>query len=89
MHLTSTLLLTCASLATAWIPADRPEGLHAFNFTTRAASSKFDKKWLYGGGNTKLRGVNLGSQFIAEPWMLSDVWSDTMVWYYRPSIAPS
>lgn len=80
MLLITSALLSCASLAAAWMPDDRPESLHAFNITSRSASTRLDKKWLYGGGNTKLRGVNLGSQFISEPWMLSDVWTNTMVW---------
>ena len=30
--------------------------------------------WLPGGGKTKIRGVNLGSLFVLEPWMACDEW---------------
>ncbi|KAI1416660.1 glycoside hydrolase family 5 protein [Hypoxylon sp. FL1857] len=36
-----------------------------------AESAQPSKRWLSGG---KVRGVNLGSQFIIEPWMAHDEW---------------
>lgn len=74
MHPLSLLaVIGAASVANAWTPANR--SLSAF-YTRDAGKTGDVRRWLYGSG--KVRGVNLGSLFISEPWMMSDEWSDTM-----------
>uniref|UniRef100_A0A8H7K9G3 glucan 1,3-beta-glucosidase n=1 Tax=Bionectria ochroleuca TaxID=29856 RepID=A0A8H7K9G3_BIOOC len=51
------------ALAKAWTPESQE------NDTTGAKA----KRWL--SGASKIRGVNLGSQFIIEPWMANDEWN--------------
>ncbi|KAG9254774.1 glycoside hydrolase family 5 protein [Emericellopsis atlantica] len=58
--LPTTLLLTGAQ---AWMPYERD----LYNATGT-------KRWLPGAD--KIRGVNLGSQFIIEPWMANDAWNN-------------
>ncbi|KAH8587557.1 putative endo-beta-1,6-glucanase [Bisporella sp. PMI_857] len=63
--------------ASAWFPGldktIRSEtGADLFN--SPEASNITDKRWLYGSG--KLRGVNLGSLFVIEPWLSSSVWTN-------------
>ncbi|KAI8965105.1 glycoside hydrolase family 5 protein [Daldinia sp. FL1419] len=43
-------------------------------FESTSGSARSSKRWL--SGSDKIRGVNLGSQFIIEPWMAHDEWSD-------------
>ncbi|KAG7142925.1 glucan endo-1 like protein [Verticillium longisporum] len=47
-------------LSSAWLPSERPEGT-------------LNKKWLPGSG--KIRGVNLGSLFVFEPWIANSAWT--------------
>jgi aryl-phospho-beta-D-glucosidase BglC (GH1 family) len=61
MHLRNFLLLGLSTLATAWLPSDR------------SRNSTLDARWLPASG--KIRGVNIGSLFIVEPWMASDEWN--------------
>jgi aryl-phospho-beta-D-glucosidase BglC (GH1 family) len=65
-----------ATAAEAWMPTDR----NLFNASTtknashNAASSNFGKRYLRRDG--KIRGVNLGSMFIFEPWMARQEWDE-------------
>lgn len=56
------LLLGLATLASAWLPEDK-----------LLKNETISKRWLPASG--KIRGVNLGSLFIVEPWMANDEWN--------------
>ncbi|KAJ5084889.1 glucan endo-1,6-beta-glucosidase B [Penicillium alfredii] len=58
------MLSALAGLASAWLAGDNKE-----------ITSK-DNKNLFSSVNNKVRGVNLGSQFIFEPWLGESAWSD-------------
>lgn len=64
MRLVSSLLLLGGgtSLVRAWLPTGQGRSLSAFT----------------NGNTSKIRGVNLGSHFIVEPWMAYGEWVDTM-----------
>ncbi|CAG8017015.1 unnamed protein product [Penicillium olsonii] len=55
-------LTTLASLATAWLPEDN-KSINSTDGTNLFESS------------SKIRGVNLGTQFIFEPWIAQNAWS--------------
>ncbi|TLS30848.1 hypothetical protein PpBr36_02662 [Pyricularia pennisetigena] len=79
-HVVATLL-GLAVTAQAWLPADPAraplvarDGTTLFNSTADAAEARrHPRRWLPGGSD-KIRGVNLGSLFVAEPWMMADTW---------------
>ncbi|KLU89352.1 hypothetical protein, variant [Magnaporthiopsis poae ATCC 64411] len=68
-----------ASATHAWLPGSGPEkrsivdvdGFNLFNETH--GSGNVGRRWLSASG--KLRGVNLGSLFISEPWMMPSEWA--------------
>ncbi|KAL4981399.1 glucan endo-1,6-beta-glucosidase B [Aspergillus falconensis] len=67
-------LLASLRLTLAWLPgADKDiysvAGTNIFNVTS--ASSK---RWL--PASNKIRGVNLGSHFVIEPWMANTAWTN-------------
>ncbi|KAH8434152.1 glycoside hydrolase family 5 protein [Aspergillus melleus] len=57
-------LLTSLSLTAAWLPETDKE------ITSDSGTN------LFSGSNGKIRGVNLGSQFVFEPWIAESAWSD-------------
>jgi hypothetical protein len=76
MQIQSVLLLGLVTLASAWIPGESIPKRASVNerLWGRNALSSTGKRWLP-TGSAKLRGVNLGSYFIVEPWMASDEWN--------------
>ncbi|KAL2007894.1 hypothetical protein VTN00DRAFT_7876 [Thermoascus crustaceus] len=71
-------LCTLSGLATAWLPGDHRDiesidGRNLFNRTV-PSSSAADKRWLPASG--KIRGVDLGTLFVFEPWIAESAWSD-------------
>lgn len=70
----SILLLASAPLALAWLP-----GIEKDIYTSKGANifhpTTSDSKRSLPGSN-KVRGVNLGSHFVFEPWISSSAWSD-------------
>lgn len=56
-------LLTSLSLTTAWLPETDKQ------ITSTAGTN------LFSASNGKIRGVNLGSQFVFEPWIAESAWS--------------
>lgn len=73
MHFTTLLpfvLLGIFDHASAWLPRD-----NNLVSTRRSSSSgnQLKSRWL--PSSSKIRGVNLGGLFVAEPWMMSDEWS--------------
>ncbi|RDW93956.1 glycoside hydrolase family 5 protein [Aspergillus mulundensis] len=71
LALTSSLPLTLA-----WLPGVEKEiysstGTNIFNAS--ATSNSPSKRWL--PASNKIRGVNLGSHFVVEPWMASNAWN--------------
>ncbi|KAI1077189.1 glycoside hydrolase family 5 protein [Whalleya microplaca] len=56
------------ALAGAWVANSSP-------LESSVRSTPVSKRWLPDG---KIRGVNLGSQFIIEKWMANDEWSKNM-----------
>lgn len=74
MRTVTTLSTLCAlcGLTTAWLPGIHKDitsvdGQNHFN------TSSDNKRWLPASG--KIRGVDLGSLFVTEPWMASNAWS--------------
>ena len=78
MQLKILSLLLSLPLVRAWLPSDK----HLFgnfttdtsNYTISAGNGRSLKRWLPATG--KIRGVNLGSMFVIEPWMASTEWAD-------------
>ena len=63
----------------AWLPGlDKTliaqDGTNLFNSTAGPYSNSTTKKWLQASG--KIRGVNLGSMFVFEPWIAETAWSN-------------
>lgn len=79
MFLASVALLALAvSPARAWIPGEHREiyaqdGTNLFKNTALGGNST-SKRWLQASG--KVRGVNLGSLFVFEPWLAETEWSN-------------
>lgn len=76
MRLTVLGALPFTSFVSAWIPGIEKQvlakdGTDLFNRTSRFSSTK---RTLPSG---KIRGVNLGSQFVFEPWIAESEWSST------------
>ncbi|KAF4965241.1 hypothetical protein FSARC_6960 [Fusarium sarcochroum] len=79
--LTSSFLTALAALASsahAWLPNDNPRDVAkrddtVFTYPLQPIDNK--KRWL--SSNKKIRGVNLGSLFIYEPWIDSGEWANT------------
>lgn len=60
----------------AWMPGEQQEiysvdGANLFNHSETSVNST--KRWL--PGTSKIRGVNLGSLFVFEPWMATPQWN--------------
>lgn len=81
------VFLTGVALVNAWMPGNKTitsrEGRNLFKRPSNAtgpgnttASGHLTDGWL--PGNLPIRGVNLGSQFIVEPWMASTEWTDVI-----------
>lgn len=64
MFLQNLLVLGLATLSTAWMPIDK---------MMSQENSTISARWL--PSSSKIRGVNLGSLFIIEPWMANDAWT--------------
>jgi len=79
MILTSvTLLALAASPVLAWFPGEHKEiyardGTNLFNNTFLGGDST-SKRWLQASG--KVRGVNMGSLFVFEPWIAETEWAN-------------
>lgn len=76
IHLLAALL--AAGPARAWWPGEDKEiyaadGSNLFNNTAIGTNST-SKRWLQASG--KVRGVNLGSLFVFEPWIAQTEWSN-------------
>lgn len=74
MHLQTAVILAAATVASAWMPGEHKDiyardGTNHFNTTTSDG-----KRWL--PAKVPIRGVNLGSLFVFEPWIASGLWSD-------------
>jgi glucan endo-1,6-beta-glucosidase len=72
------LLALAASPARAWLPSEHREiyardGTNLFNNTALGGDAT-SKRWLQASG--KVRGVNLGSLFVFEPWLAETEWSN-------------
>ncbi|KAL9578986.1 MAG: hypothetical protein Q9203_006893, partial [Teloschistes exilis] len=67
-----------ATLSYAWLPIARDESVFRDRDLPQAPLQPQDDenatiRWLPSSG--KIRGVNLGSQFVIEPWMANDEWN--------------
>ncbi|KAE9963356.1 hypothetical protein BLS_009374 [Venturia inaequalis] len=78
MHYSNLILFSFALTAWAWLPSERnlfdvadPPG--AFVSYLSAGNGRIARRTLPASG--KIRGVNLGSLFVVEPWMASNEWS--------------
>ncbi|EON68619.1 hypothetical protein W97_07877 [Coniosporium apollinis CBS 100218] len=69
-------LVGSAALSHAWLPSDKDLfGANSTDATEKqiaAGKGRMQTTWLPASG--KIRGVNLGSLFIVEPWMASNEW---------------
>jgi aryl-phospho-beta-D-glucosidase BglC (GH1 family) len=70
-------LALLASPVLSWLPGEHKEiyardGTNLFNNTAFGVDS-FSKRWLQASG--KVRGVNLGSLFVFEPWLAETEWA--------------
>lgn len=77
--------LAMAGSAMAWLPAGLPsERLHARDLSStgvktlvsRDGVNLFEQRDTARPVKTGIRGVNLGSLFVFEPWIASDIWND-------------
>jgi hypothetical protein len=78
MRLSSIVLLASTAIVSAWLPGEDKEiiaqdGANLFNTTSVTGRSTF-KRWLPASG--KIRGVNLGTLFVFEPWIANTQWSN-------------
>ncbi|OBT82371.1 hypothetical protein VE02_08750 [Pseudogymnoascus sp. 03VT05] len=74
MHFKTLAVLSYGALVAAWFPGEdkgiiSSDGVDLFN---RSSSDASGKRWLPGA---KIRGVNVGSLFVVEPWMMSNTWA--------------
>jgi aryl-phospho-beta-D-glucosidase BglC (GH1 family) len=68
-------LLTLSVAVSAWLPAERDLFGEQPNSVARSiASGKGRSVKRFGPSFNKIRGVNLGSLFIIEPWMCGEEW---------------
>lgn len=87
MRIQGFLCLASAALVTAWLPGDHKnvtaiDGANLFvatpSWTYDSSHSvtgrKATKRWLPASG--KIRGVNLGSMFVFEPWIAENEWNN-------------
>jgi glucan endo-1,6-beta-glucosidase len=78
-------ILLWTALVQAWLPADRDlfgNITHeALDSTLAAGQGRTVKRRLPISG--KIRGVNLGSMFVMEPWMAGTEWSNMDCGSYR------
>jgi glucan endo-1,6-beta-glucosidase len=79
MPLLLTLLATLILPASAWLPREQKDiyardGTNLFNTTEFPSGYGTPKRWLPASG--KIRGVNMGSLFVFEPWTASTEWSN-------------
>lgn len=63
-------LLALSGAVTAWLPAERNLFARSIAMGKGRSMKRFD------ANSTKIRGVNLGSLFIIEPWMSGNAWND-------------
>lgn len=72
------LILSFAAAVSAWIPSTRNltalDGNNLFEAPAGGVGSA--KRWL--PGKLPIRGVNLGSLFVVEPWMAGTEWSNVL-----------
>jgi glucan endo-1,6-beta-glucosidase len=69
-------LLALTSAVTAWLPHERNMfGEQPNSVARNIAAGKGRTVKRFDSGFNKIRGVNLGSLFIIEPWMASQEWS--------------
>ena len=72
------LFCTIVGLANAWLPGNHTitskTGHSLFVKPSNISTGNSTGLWL--PNNLPIRGVNLGSMFIVEPWMASDEWSN-------------
>ncbi|KAK3940397.1 endo-beta-1,6-glucanase [Diplogelasinospora grovesii] len=80
---TVSVLAVLASVGHAWLPSVDDHHAGARKLVDRNGFSLFndttfghEKRWLPASG--KIRGVNLGSLFVYEPWIASNTWTNTM-----------
>ena len=72
------IVLSLSTLTQAWLPEEQKEllalnGKNLFNVSA-PTTAPLSTRWTPASG--KIRGVNLGSLFVFEPWMASQTWSN-------------
>lgn len=77
-------LVFFASCTSAWLPGEDREifnqsGINLFNISLPTNITL--KRWQPASG--KIRGVNLGSLFVVEPWLASSEWSNMGCGQYK------
>lgn len=79
MHYSTFVISSFVITTWAWLPSERSlfnvsEAFDAFEIHVPAGSGRIAKRTLPSSG--KIRGVNLGSLFVVEPWMVPNEWSE-------------
>ncbi|KFY16069.1 hypothetical protein V492_01586 [Pseudogymnoascus sp. VKM F-4246] len=76
MHVRAALaILSYSALVAAWFPGEHKAVISAddVDLFNRTAVDANGKRYLPGA---KIRGVNLGSLFVVEPWMMHNTWAN-------------
>jgi glucan endo-1,6-beta-glucosidase len=76
MRVSLVSLLGCLAISHAWLPSDKDlfgKTKSATVSNLAAGKGRVVNKWPPASG--KIRGVNLGSMFVVEPWMASNEWA--------------
>jgi aryl-phospho-beta-D-glucosidase BglC (GH1 family) len=78
MLLPLAILITTIAPAIAWLPGQEKhiyalDGTNLFNITEASSADGSTRRWLPASG--KIRGVNMGSLFVFEPWLAETEWS--------------
>jgi aryl-phospho-beta-D-glucosidase BglC (GH1 family) len=79
MLLPLAILIATIAPAIAWLPGQEKhiyarDGTNLFNITEASSADGSTRRWLPASG--KIRGVNMGSLFVFEPWLAETEWSN-------------
>lgn len=72
------LLLIFLAVVSAWLPAQHKELVTSTGTSLFKSSPFATKSTTWQSDPRKIRGVNLGSMFIIEPWMANNEWNNIM-----------
>lgn len=76
LHAIGLLALVSVSTVSAWLPNQERTILARDGANLFERNTTTSKRWLPEASSGKIRGVNLGSMFVFEPWIAESAWSD-------------